>query len=92
LFRGEKLIEVNKIVNDIDEDMVVVDCDRIPAFLAKSKLSMIEYQVTAAYDEIDDGVWQAAEELYGLSGIEGRIKDLNVQRMINKIRQQSNDI
>ena len=83
LFRGEKLIEVNKIVNDIDEDMVVVDGEQIPAFLAKSRLAKIEDQVTAAYQEIDDGVWEAAEELYGLSGIEGRIKDLNVQRMIN---------
>lgn len=83
LFRGEKLIEVNKIVSDIDEDMVTVDGERIPAFLAKSKLAKIEDQVTAAYDEINDGVWATAEELYGLSGIEGRIKDLNVQRMIN---------
>jgi len=83
LFRGEKLIEVNKIVDDIGEDMVTVNGERIPAFLAKSKLAKIEDQVTAAYDEINDGVWATAEELYGLSGIEGRIKDLNVQRMIN---------
>lgn len=83
LFRGEKLIETKKIVDDIGEDMVTVDGERIPAFLAKSKLAKIEDQVTAAYDEINDGVWATAEELYGLSGIEGRIKDLNVQRMIN---------
>lgn len=83
LFRGEQLLETAKIAKAADEDMVLVNGERIPRFLAESKLSKIEDRIQEAYIRIDDEVWATTEKEFGVEAIETRIKDLNVERMIN---------
>jgi REP element-mobilizing transposase RayT len=83
LFRGEQLLETAKIAQKADEDMVLVNGELIPRFLAESKLSKIEDRIQGTYSRIDDEVWATTEKEFGVEAIETRIKDLNVERMIN---------